>query len=58
MLEGSRKIINKEKVDDIDLATTLEPQQVCDMWKNNLNFFKTGIEHGAIEQKLININLK
>ena len=28
-----RKIINNEKVDDIDLATNLEPQQVCDSLK-------------------------
>ena len=25
-----RKIINKEKVDDIDLATNLNPNQICD----------------------------
>ena len=28
-----RKIINKEKVDDIDLATNLEPKEVCDALK-------------------------
>ena len=28
-----RKIINKEKVDDIDLATNLEPIQVCEALK-------------------------
>jgi len=44
-----RKIINKEKVDDIDLATTLEPEQVCDaLEKKNLKYFKTGIEHGTV----------
>ena len=30
-----RKIINKEKVDDIDLATNLEPKQVCEALKKN-----------------------
>ena len=28
-----RKIINKEKVDDIDLATNQEPKQVCEILK-------------------------
>ena len=44
-----RKIINKEKVNDIDLATSLEPKQVCDaLEKKNLKYFKTGIEHGTV----------
>ena len=44
-----RKIINKEKVDDIDLATNLDPKQVCKaLQKNNINYFESGIEHGTI----------
>ena len=44
-----RKIINKEKVDDIDLATNLDPKQVCEaLQKNNINYFESGIEHGTI----------
>ena len=44
-----RKIINNEKVDDIDLATNLEPKDVCEALKNkNINYFETGIEHGTI----------
>jgi poly(A) polymerase len=44
-----RKIIQKELVDDIDLATNLTPQQVCEsLKKNNINYYKTGIEHGTI----------
>ncbi len=44
-----RKIIRKENVDDIDLATNLSPQQVCEALKNdNLSFYETGIEHGTI----------
>ena len=44
-----RKIIRKEEVDDIDLATNLYPHQVCDaLEKSNINYFKTGIEHGTI----------
>ena len=44
-----RNIIQKEIVDDIDLATNLNPQQVCEALKNsNINYYKTGIEHGTI----------
>ena len=28
-----RKIINNENVDDIDLATNLEPKQICEVFK-------------------------
>ena len=31
-----RKIINKENVDDIDLATNLEPKQVCEALKKKI----------------------
>jgi len=44
-----RKLINKEKVDDIDLSTNLEPKHVCDaLKKNNINYYESGIEHGTI----------
>ena len=44
-----RKILNKERIDDIDLATNLEPKQVCiALEKNNITFYKSGIEHGTI----------
>ena len=44
-----RKIIKKEEVDDIDLATNLNPQEVCiALKKNNIDFYETGIEHGTI----------
>ncbi len=44
-----RKIINKEKVDDIDLATNLEPKQVCEaLEKNNIDYYESGITHGTI----------
>jgi poly(A) polymerase len=44
-----RKIINKEKVDDIDLATNLTPADVSQaLKKNNIKFYETGIEHGTI----------
>ena len=44
-----RQIINKEKVNDIDLATNLKPDQVCEALKNHdINYFKTGFEHGTV----------
>ena len=44
-----RKIINGEKVDDIDLASNLEPKEICEVLKkNNINYYETGIEHGTI----------
>ena len=44
-----RKILNNEKVDDIDLATNLEPKKICEILKkNNINYYETGIEHGTV----------
>ncbi len=44
-----RKIINKELVDDIDLAVNLTPNEVIKSFKkNNIRFYETGIEHGTI----------
>ena len=48
-----RKILNDEAVDDIDLATNINPQQVCEVLnKNHINFYKTGIEHGTITAEI------
>ena len=48
-----RKIINKEKVDDIDLATNLIPEKVCEILKkNDINFYESGIKHGTITAKI------
>ena len=45
MLGGCiRKIIKKETVDDIDLATNLTPSEVCDaLKKKDINFYETGV---------------
>ena len=44
-----RRVIKKETVDDIDLATNLKPHEVCIALKNkDINFYETGIEHGTI----------
>ncbi|WP_435087941.1 CCA tRNA nucleotidyltransferase [Candidatus Pelagibacter bacterium nBUS_29] len=44
-----RKIIKKQIVDDIDLATNLKPSEVCDaLKKKEINFYETGVDHGTI----------
>ena len=44
-----RKIIKKEVIDDIDLATNLKPSEVCEALKNkDIDFYETGIEHGTV----------
>jgi len=44
-----RKIINNETVDDIDLATNLNPEKVIEcLKKNNINYYETGIKHGTL----------
>ncbi len=44
-----RKAINNELIDDIDLAVNLNPDDVCKILKkNNIKFYKTGIDHGTI----------
>ena len=44
-----RKIIKKEKIDDIDLATNLKPNEVCDAFKkNNIDYYESGLAHGTI----------
>tara|TARA_Y200000002_G_C22642581_1_gene647701 strand:+ start:40 stop:1314 length:1275 start_codon:yes stop_codon:yes gene_type:complete len=50
-----RKIINEEKVDDIDLATNLNPLEVREVLKKNeIKFYETGIEHGTITAQIEN----
>jgi len=44
-----RKVIKKEKVDDIDLATNLKPSEVCAaLKKKQISYYETGIDHGTI----------
>tara|TARA_B100001250_G_scaffold100692_1_gene84656 strand:- start:774 stop:2048 length:1275 start_codon:yes stop_codon:yes gene_type:complete len=50
-----RKILNKEEIDDIDLATNLDPSEITNvLTKDNINFFDSGIEHGTITAVLDN----
>ena len=54
-----RKILNNEVVDDIDLATNLEPQEVCEILKNNnIKFYESGIEHGTITAMIDNFKFE
>jgi poly(A) polymerase len=44
-----RKVIKKESIDDVDLATNLKPNEVCEaLKKKEINFYETGIDHGTI----------
>ncbi len=50
-----RKILNNEKVEDIDLAANIEPTKVKDaLQKNEINFYETGITHGTITASIEN----
>ena len=54
-----RKIIKGELVEDIDLATNLNPKEVCEaLNKRNINFYETGIEHGTITAVIENYNFE
>ena len=44
-----RKILKNEKVNDIDLATNLNPEKIMQVCKKkNIKFYETGVEHGTI----------
>ncbi len=50
-----RKILMNEKVDDIDLATNLKPDDVKKALNaNNIKFYETGIQHGTITAQIDN----
>ncbi|MDA9663943.1 CCA tRNA nucleotidyltransferase [Candidatus Pelagibacter sp.] len=54
-----RKIISKEKVDDIDLAVNLKPNEVCDaLSKEHIRYYESGIEHGTITALVNNIKFE
>ncbi len=53
-----RKIINREEVDDIDLATNITPDEVCEaLNKHQIKFFESGKEHGTITAVINEANL-
>ena len=48
-----RKIINQEEVNDIDLATNIEPTKVIEILnRDNIEFHETGVEHGTITARI------
>ena len=54
-----RKIINKEVIDDIDLAVNLKPKEVCDaLNKKNIKYYESGIKHGTITALINNIKFE
>ena len=54
-----RKIIKREEVEDIDLATNLQPEQVCEILQNKkIKFFETGLEHGTISAIIDNFKFE
>ena len=54
-----RRILSNEYVDDIDLSTNLNPDEVCEaLNKKKINFYKTGYEHGTITANIGKINFE
>ena len=54
-----RKILSGEEIDDIDLATNLEPVEICEiLTKNKIKFYESGIEHGTVTAKIKNTNFE
>ena len=50
-----RKILMNEKVDDIDLATNLKPDDIQKaLNESNIKFYETGIQHGTITAQIDN----
>jgi len=48
-----RKAINNETIDDIDLATNLNPIEVCEaLKKKEISYYETGIGHGTITAEI------
>tara|TARA_Y100000758_G_scaffold229191_1_gene166250 strand:- start:34 stop:1308 length:1275 start_codon:yes stop_codon:yes gene_type:complete len=44
-----RKILNNEKIDDIDFAVNLKPTECIEaLNKKNIKFYETGIDHGTL----------
>ncbi len=50
-----RRALKNEKIDDIDLATNVDPKILCEILKkNNISFYESGIEHGTITANINN----
>ena len=54
-----RKIISKEKFDDIDLAVNLKPVEVCEALNNKkIKYYESGIKYGTITALINNIKFE
>ena len=54
-----RKLLNRETVNDIDIATNLSPDELKNILReNNINFIETGIAHGTITVVINNIKFE
>ena len=54
-----RKVLNKEEIDDIDLATNLNPEVVKKCFDlNEIKYFETGLKHGTITANIKNKNFE
>ena len=54
-----RKILKNEKINDIDLATNLTPNQIIEVCKKeNIKFYETGLKHGTITVIINNHNFE
>ena len=52
-----RKFLNKEEIDDIDLATNVDPSETKKILENyNIKYFEPGISHGTVIAVLDKIN--
>ncbi len=50
-----RKLLRKEKINDIDLAIDINPDNVKSILKkNNIKYYETGVKHGTITASLNN----
>tara|TARA_Y100000996_G_C22537977_1_gene648958 strand:+ start:48 stop:1322 length:1275 start_codon:yes stop_codon:yes gene_type:complete len=54
-----RKSLNDEKIDDIDLATNLKPEEIKRaLSSKGIKYYETGIEHGTITAVIQNKNFE
>ena len=54
-----RKYLLNQKIDDIDIATVLKPEEIIKKFENsNIKVKKTGIDHGTLTLVLKNNILK
>jgi len=54
-----RKILNKEEIKDVDIATNIEPKELIRLLnKEKIQYFETGIDHGTITVLINNLKFE